>query len=96
MSISRSNGQTGWTGAGAHDAAAPAASGGGLTVGRTAELDVDAALAISETVRRARGCLAEGEQRGSTAEERDAARDWLAATLREQHVRKPPIRNVVR
>src|SRR5262245_13752134 len=60
------------------------------TVGRTADRDVSAALRQAETLTRARGCLVESERRGSTAEERDAALDWLGHALREQQGARPP------
>src|SRR5262249_61452548 len=47
------------------------------SIGRTVDLDVPAALRNPETLTGVRGCLVESERRGSTAEERDAALDWL-------------------
>src|SRR5262245_44640709 len=60
------------------------------TIGRTADLDVSAAVQNPETLTRARGCLVESEQRGSTADERGAALDWLGHALREQPGERPP------
>src|SRR5262249_28291361 len=61
------------------------------TIGRTADLDVPAAVWNPETLTGARGCLVESERRGSTADERDAAAlDWLGHALHEQPADRPP------
>jgi hypothetical protein len=60
------------------------------TVGRSAELDVAAALGKADTLTQARACLAESAERGSTAQERDAALEWLDHALGEQPVREWP------
>src|SRR5262245_9091816 len=53
------------------------------SIGRTVDLDVPAALRNPETLTGVRGCLVESERRGSTAEERDAALDWLGRALHD-------------
>jgi hypothetical protein len=59
------------------------------TVGRIADADLTDAWHDADALEQARTCLAETADRGSTAEEREAAEVWLRETMRDaRHVER--------